>query len=210
MVLDRGRKGAEKLLNPLARKLKKVNPDLLTWISFILAVAASVAILLSSTRLPFLLLAALIMIAASGFLDALDGAVARLNRRSDKKGDFLDHVLDRYSDIGLLLGFTFSIFTTSVVIGMLALVGVFMTSYLGTQAQAVGLKRNYGGALGRADRLVLMLAALLIQYFLSSPVNGVHGATFLSLTTFDWLLTVFAVLGNITAVYRAFASWRQL
>ena len=37
-------------------------------------------------------------------------------------------------------------------IGVFALTGVLMSSYLGTQAQAVGVGRYYGGILGRADR----------------------------------------------------------
>ncbi len=210
MVLDRARTGTGLILDPLATRLKGVSPNLLTLASFVLAVLAAASILFSTVHSAYLLLAALLLIVFSGFLDALDGAVARVTGTSGPRGDFLDHVLDRYSDIALVLGFTFSVFTTSVPIGIMALVGVFMTSYLGTQAQAVGLKRNYGGMLGRADRIVLMLIALIIQFAFISPASGTHGPELLSLTTFDWLLLVFAVLGNITAVYRAVASWKQL
>lgn len=210
MVLDRTRDMAEGLLDPLARKLSRFSPNLITAISFALALIAAFAIFIASVRLSFLLLGAFILVAGSGLLDAIDGAVARLRGSAGPRGDFLDHVLDRYSDIALLIGFTFSVFTTSVPIGVFAIVGVLMTSYLGTQAQAIGLKRNYGGILGRADRLVLMLVALIVQYVLSSPVYGMHGPELFHLTTFDWLLLVFAVLGNITAVYRAVASWKQI
>ncbi len=210
MVLDRARGSTRQLLDPIAEKMRSVSPNSLTVVSFMLAVAAAAAIYLSTVQSAYLLLVAFALILVSGFLDALDGAVARLTGRSGAKGDFLDHVLDRYSDIALILGFTFSVFTTSVTLGVLALVGVLMTSYLGTQAQAVGLRRNYGGLLGRADRIVLMLVALLVQLLLSSPSYGAHGPSLLSLTTFDWLLLVFAVLGNITAAYRFAASWRQL
>ena len=37
----------------------------------------------------------------------------------------------------LILGFTFSFYSAGLALGMFALIGVFMTSYLGTQAQAV-------------------------------------------------------------------------
>lgn len=210
MVLDRAREGAERLLDPLAVSLRNVNPNSITAVSFAAAVAASLSIVFSTPGRSYLLLAAFALVAASGLLDAVDGAVARIRKSSGPRGDFLDHVLDRYSDIALILGFTFSAFTTSVPLGIFALLGVLMTSYLGTQAQAVGLKRNYGGALGRADRIVLMLAALLVAYLLAGAGSTAHGASFLTLTVFDWLLLVFAVLGNITAVYRAVASWRRL
>lgn len=82
----------------------------------------------------------------------------------------LDHTFDRYSDIALITGFAFSLYG-NIYIGILALGGVFMTSYLGTQAQALGLKRNYGGVLGRADRLVLMLVILIIEIIFPFSYN---------------------------------------
>ena len=54
--------------------------------------------------------------------------------------------------------------------------GVLMSSYLGTQAQAVGLKRNYGGILGRADRLVLLMVFGAVEVVVPSPVPGSSGA----------------------------------
>jgi len=59
--------------------------------------------------------------------------------------------------------------------GVFALTGVLMSSYLGTQAQAVGVGRFYGGLLGRADRLVLIMVFGIIGliypvYFLRAHV----------------------------------------
>ena len=68
-------------------------------------------------------------------------------------------LFDRYSDLALITGFALSL-QGDILLGLLALGGVFMASYMGTQAQAVGLKRNYGGVLGRADRLILMIIAI--------------------------------------------------
>jgi CDP-diacylglycerol--glycerol-3-phosphate 3-phosphatidyltransferase/archaetidylinositol phosphate synthase len=50
-------------------------------------------------------------------------------------------------------------------IGVAAVVGTLLTSYLGVQAQAVGVGRYYGGILGRADRLVIIMLASIF-YFL--------------------------------------------
>ncbi len=210
MVLDRAREASERLLSPVAVRMSKWNPNRISWFSFLLALFASLPIVGSSAHTAYLLLGGIIFLAASGILDALDGLVARLSDRSGPKGDFLDHILDRYSDIALILGFTFSFYSGSVALGIFALTGIFMTSYLGTQAQAAGLKRNYGGILGRADRIVYMLVVLLLEYIYGGTHYGVHGATFLFLTPFDWLLLFFGVAGNITAVWRALCSWRQL
>jgi archaetidylinositol phosphate synthase len=86
---------------------------------------------------------------------------------------------------------------------MFALTGVLMSSYLGTQAQAVGLKRNYGGILGRVDRLALLL------------VFGVVEVTFpalllLNLSALGWLLVIFGVFGHVTAIQRFVNNWHEL
>src|SRR3990172_8452213 len=127
-----------------------------------------------------------------------------------KAGDFLDHALDRYADlfiIGGLAGSGFGGFAW----GFYAVTGVFLTSYMGTQAAAVGLKRDYKGVLGRADRLILLtfvplLAAVLVLGGLPSTflLPGGLDAYGLppSVTLIQGLLGTFAVLGHATAVQR--------
>ena len=83
-------------------------------------------------------------------------------------------------------------------IGLLAIVGMLLTSYMGTQAQAVGYKRNYSGLLGRADRLVLLMFAPIIQHILL--IFGYKMIYMFYLL--EWILIYFAVIGNITAVQR--------
>jgi archaetidylinositol phosphate synthase len=77
-----------------------------------------------------------------------------------------------------------------------------MTSYLGTQSQAVGLDRVYGGLLGRADRLALMGFAGLGAAVVSTTLYG--------LTVLGWLLAVFAVVGHFTALQRFVGAFRAL
>ena len=77
-----------------------------------------------------------------------------------------------------------------------------MSSYLGTQAQAVGAGRFYGGVLGRADRLVLLMAGGIIAYFVPAGVYG--------LSILGWALLIFGVLGHFTAVQRFIHVWKEL
>src|SRR2546430_15123943 len=70
------------------------------------------------------------------------------------RGDFLDRVLDRYADVFMLGGVAFNAMYCHLEVGMFALLGVLLTSYMGTQAQAVGQGRAYGGVLGRPDRFL--------------------------------------------------------
>jgi archaetidylinositol phosphate synthase len=75
---------------------------------------------------------------------------------------------------------------------------------MGTQAQAVGHKRDYSGLLGRADRLVLLIVFPIIQHLglgfsLQLPWD---------ITIIELVLVYFAVVGNITAIQRFYITLR--
>jgi phosphatidylglycerophosphate synthase len=95
-------------------------------------------------------------------------------------------------------------------LGLLAVIGVLLTSYMGTQAQAVGAGRDYRGVLGRADRLlILMIAAALQAGFDPNSIRDL-GVEPLRYSILGWAMALFAVLGNVTAIQRAVSTWRQL
>lgn len=206
MVLDSYRQQADRILLPLAQRMSNLNPDALTWASLAAAAAAAPLIFIGG-RFP--LLAAFALILASALLDALDGKIARITSRASLRGDFLDHTIDRYADILILGGVMFSPFCPPL-LGFVALVGVFMTSYMGTQAQAVGLGRLYAGYLGRADRLVILLLAVLLQAILDPTGVLRLGLLPVAFTLLGWAMVIFATLGNATAVFRAVRIWRGL
>src|SRR5205807_1803011 len=131
--------------------------NLLTATSLVFAIVAALAFGFAdpSRRWLFLVGAAAVMLNA--IMDGLDGRLARITNTATKRGDYLDHVVDRYADVAILLGLALSPLG-NLLWGLLAIVGTLLTSYMGTQAQAMGLGRDYGGWLGRADRLVLLIA----------------------------------------------------
>ncbi len=205
MVLDRFRPAADRLLVPVARRMGKVNPNTVSWLALLAAGVAGVAFFLGG--LGFLALA-LVLILLSAYLDALDGKVAKLFGKASARGDFIDHVFDRYADVFLLGGIAFNAGYAPLWVGTLAIVGVLLTSYMGTQAQAVGQGRRYGGVLVRADRLVLLFLGGLIQLVVA-PEGGIGwGISPVVLGPLGWILLLIAVLGNATAIQRAVAIWR--
>ena len=206
MVLDRYRAVADRLLAPVATRLIRVNPDAISWLGLLSAAGAGVSFVLGGGT--FLGLA-LFLLLANAFLDALDGKIAKLAGKAGPRGDFLDHVLDRYADVFILGGVAFSAYC-QLWVGTVALVGVLLTSYMGTQAQAVGLGRHYGGVLGRADRLVILIAALALQAAADPAGRVLLGFGAASFTVLGWALAAIAVLGNLTAVQRAAGIWRRL
>jgi archaetidylinositol phosphate synthase len=208
LVLDSKRRSVDFLLDPIAKRLVRVNAHHLSLLSLAFAAASGLAVFLSPQMWILLPLASLLML-ANGFLDALDGKVARLTGTADKRGDFLDHVIDRYADVLMIGGVAVSAWCNPY-IGMVALVGVLLTSYMGTQAQAVGAGRLYAGLLGRADRIVLLIAAPLLQLAASSMGSGWIGFGPISLSVFEIVMLWFGIVGNLTAVQRAVTTWRSL
>jgi len=191
-------------LVPVASRLIRVNPNLVSWVAFLGAVGAGVAFFLGGAG--FLALA-LGLILVNAYLDALDGKIAKMTGKASVRGDFLDHVLDRYADVFMIGGIAFSAYC-ELRIGTLALLGVLLTSYMGTQAQAVGQGRRYAGLLGRADRLVLLFLGALLQLLVSPAGKVVWGIPPVAFQPLEWFLVLFAVLGNLTAVQRAVSTWR--
>ena len=206
MVLDSYRHVADAFLDPMAKGLANISPNTLSAIAFGAAVLAGLAFYLGGGL--FLGLAFLLVL-ANGLFDALDGKVAKLTGKASARGDFLDHVLDRYADVVILTGIAFGPYCPEW-LGLLAILGVLLTSYMGTQAQAVGLGRQYGGFLGRADRLVLLAVAALLQLAVDPAGARPFGLGSAQFTVLGWLMVLFAVLGNVTAIQRAISTWRRL
>ena len=122
----------------------------------------------------------------------------------------LDHVLDRYADI-IMIGSVAVSAWCSPYIGILAIIGVLLTSYMGTQCQAMGAGRLYSGLLGRADRVVLLTLAPIVQVILMA-ITGSAWITIgdYSITIFGIVMLWFAIIGNLTAVQRAIKIWKML
>lgn len=201
MTLDRFRPLAARVLNPFVDLSIRVGltPNAVSVVAIGLAGSAGLVFALAGDE-PLLYLVGTLLVILNGWFDMLDGAIARRLDTASSAGDLIDHVLDRYADIAVLVGLAAGIERYGI--GLAAVTGVLMTSYLGTQAQAVGLDRVYGGLVGRADRLVLIGVAGALAAF-------VHGRVY-TLSVIGWLLVFFAVVGHLTAMQRFYYSLRAL
>jgi archaetidylinositol phosphate synthase len=206
VTLDQYRSTAKRALDPFVSLSVRLGltPNAVSVVALLLAAAAGVAFgLASGNRL--LYLAGAVLVFCNGVLDLLDGELARELGTDSKAGDLLDHVLDRYADVFLLVGLSAGV--GRYALGLAAVTGVLLTSYLGTQAQAVGLDRVYGGLVGRADRLVIIGLVGAAAAFLSPTVAaGPLGR----LGLVGGLLVFFAVVGHLTAMQRFYYSYREL
>lgn len=206
MVLDTQRKNIDPLLDRFAKLFTCFSPNVLSFISLIFAFLAGMFFYFSSPAMElnnFYLVFAALFVFLNGFFDAIDGKVAKITGKVSAKGDFIDHAFDRFSDVLILGGLVLSPWCREeYVIGLIAVASMLLTSYMGTQSQAVGASRNYSGLLGRADRLVLLMIAPVVQHFLTNYKIVLP----FDLNLLTWILVYFAVVGVITAVQRFFST----
>ena len=159
-MLDRIKKFVRDALRPLARNIVGINPNTLTLLGLLLSIAA--AIFFAKNEV----LAAGSLLLFSGFLDALDGAVARENGRTTQFGGFLDSVCDRFADAAVLIGAMYGGLTAFPLFpgwfpGSLAITGSLMVSYTRARAEAAGAAASVG--IGeRAVRMIILISGAFL------------------------------------------------
>src|SRR5258706_6510791 len=145
-----------------------VNPNFLTFLGLVVNFVAAAMFAIGRFRTGAL------VILFAGFLDMLDGQVARRQNRVTAFGAFYDSTLDRYADMalymGLLVYYSVSGRTPYVVLAAVATAGAGMGSYARARAEAL-IPFCKMGFMERPGRLVV----LIIRGFVDCIWPGVLG-----------------------------------
>jgi CDP-diacylglycerol--glycerol-3-phosphate 3-phosphatidyltransferase len=179
-----------RLGDPLARALLRahVRPNHLTVVGLGVSVVAAAGIAQGRLRVAALLLA------VAGLCDFFDGSLARLTNRVSAFGAFLDSVVDRYSDLIVLLGVVLHYErlddTRGVCLTLVTLVGTIMVSYTKARAQSIGVACEIG-LMERPERLIVLIA----------------GAAFNLLSA---AMVALGILTNLTALQRILYTRRAV
>jgi CDP-diacylglycerol---glycerol-3-phosphate 3-phosphatidyltransferase len=171
---------------------RRVHPDYLTLGALGLSILGGLA-LYAANLTPWLLLLIVPVALGRTALNALDGLVARDSGLARPWGEVLNEFSDRLSDVCLFAGVSVAPGSDSR-LGAAVLVLMLLSSYLGTAAKAAGGRREYGGVMGKADRMIyLSVAALLAALFPALPVFRV----FLVVVGAGLVVTIVQRLGKI-------------
>ena len=158
----------------------RVNPNFLTFIGFGINLLAAYLFAYGYFRWAGL------TIILAGVFDMTDGRVARLEGRVTPFGGFYDSVMDRYSDLCLLVGLVIYYGRINrfqyVSLVAVAMIGSVMVSYTRARAENV-IPSCKVGFLERPERVVLIIIGALSDRM--APVL--------------WLI---AVLSNVTVIHR--------
>lgn len=215
MVLEGYRQRLDLFFDPLSRSLINVNPNIISFSSLLFAVLAGASLALSGRWLPegrwdWALFLALAFTGLNAIADTIDGRVARMAGTESPVGDFLDHTFDRLSDVAILLGVAISPYCNTT-FGFVSVIFVLLSSYMGTQSQAVGAGRNYSGIMGRADRMVLMMFVLPFQFILRAFFDA-SGIMIMgrNIIPMEVLMGILLVGGALTTFTRGYSTFRYL
>jgi phosphatidylglycerophosphate synthase len=144
---------------PLGNRLGAlgIKPNTITTVSLLISCLAAAAYTL---KLPVL---GALGILGSGFVDMLDGAVARATNTATRFGAVYDHVLDRYAEFAILVGIGLGGLVDWVWI-IFALFGMVMASFVRAKAESVGgLKSCTVGVAERQEKLILLLIGSFLE-----------------------------------------------
>ena len=194
------------LLSGLVPILRPIHADWITLAGLLCSIGAA-WLFQSAERLRWPFLAIPLLLLARIALNALDGMVAQASGTARPFGEVLNETTDRLSDVSILLGIALSPLS-SLAWGVAATVAVLLSSYVGILGKAVGAGRQYGGTLGKADRMLYLGLACIVAFFMGNPVLLDTGRA--SIRLFDGLLGAFAALGILTAAQRVAAIHRAL
>lgn len=120
-----------------------------------------------------------LMLLISGFLDVVDGAVARVTGRVSSRGAFLDSSLDRLGEVVVYAGVMIGGHAPPLIV-LLALSFSLLVSYSRARGESLGVRVSGVGVGERAER-VIVLAAFSIAGFV---YLGVTLVLVLALATF--------------------------
>ena len=113
----------------------------------------------------------LLFIFAMGFLDMVDGAVARVTNKITSFGGVFDHTIDRYAEFFIILGITLGNFVDWK-IAFFSLFGMLMASFVRGKAESIGgLKSCTVGIAERQEKLGLIVIGVIGIYFHEQSLN---------------------------------------
>ena len=170
-----------------ALALSRIHPNVLTFLGLVINTVAAFLFAAGSFRW-----AGAVVILA-GLFDMVDGRVARETNRVTRFGGFFDSVLDRYSDLALLMGLLVYYASIDrffyVVLTAIVMTGSVMVSYTRARAENT-IPKCKVGFLERPERVVLLIIGALADRM--APV-----------------LWVIAVLSNLTVIHRMIYTFQE-
>src|SRR5438552_3981571 len=183
-----------------------ISPDAISYLSMLAALIAALFFWKSGKNAWLLIIAPLFCYLRLWF-NMLDGMVARAAGKASLRGEIVNDLPDRISDVIIFAGVAHSGWMNPL-IGYWAAIFALLTAYVGLFGQALGVGRDFRGLMSKPWRMVaLHLGAWLTFHswsFLPS-IQSIGG-----LTIFDWICLIIIAGCGQTMVVRLKRILRSL
>lgn len=173
-----------------------VHPDTISCFSIVAAALAGICFWQAGTH-PWLLLLGPGFCYLRLWCNMLDGMVALASGKASWRGEILNDLPDRISDVLIFAGVAHS-GLAHLASGYWAAIMALLTAYVGMFGQAVGVQREFSGVMSKPWRMVTLHLGAWITLGLIWRLDG--SIRFAGLTTLDWtcLIVVLGCLQTVT------------
>jgi archaetidylinositol phosphate synthase len=138
-----------------------------------------------------------IFLLISGFFDIVDGQVARVSKKTSKKGGFLDSVFDKIAEVAIFLGILIGGYAQPHWI-LVAITLSLLVSYTRARAESLGIKLQGVGIGERAERLLVI------------AIIGIVGGIFQMTEFMEYAIYIVIVISGITLIQRIIVTTKKL
>jgi phosphatidylglycerophosphate synthase len=180
-----------------------IHPDVISYLSILAALIAAICFWKSS-EFPWLLIIGPLFCFLRLWFNMLDGMVAVASGKASARGEILNDLPDRISDVIIFAGVAHSGWMNPFIAYWAAIFAV-LTAYVGLFGQAVGGKREFGGIMSKPWRMVALSLGAWATFICRSCGDGaiIVGR----LTILDWtcLVIIAGCLETIVVRLRSIA-----
>lgn len=173
-----------------------VHPDAISYLSIVASAGAGLC-LWRSGDWPALLIPAAALCYLRLWLNMLDGMVALASGKASRRGEILNELPDRVSDVLIFVGAAHSGWCHPLT-GYWVAIAALLTAYVGMFGQALGGRRQFGGVMSKPWRMVALhagaWATLGLVWF------GGGRIAFAGLTVLDWT-HLLIIAGCVQAIW---------
>ena len=172
-------------LRPALEKVGKglaatgLSPNFCTVVGLAIALASAVVY---GMGMEFGLIIGGILLLVSGFFDMVDGQVARVTGKTSKKGEYLDSMFDKISEVAIFLGILVGGYAEPYLV-LLAITLSLLVSYARAKSDLINIKLQGIGIGERAERLLVI------------AVIGIFGFM-------DYAVVIVVIIAGITLIQR--------
>ena len=180
-------------LRPALEKVGKgfaatgLSPNFWTVVGLIIALASAVVY---GMGMEFGLIIGGILLLVSGFFDMVDGQVARVTGKTSKKGEYLDSMFDKISEVAIFLGILVGGYAEPYLV-LLAITLSLLVSYARAKSDLINIKLQGIGIGERAERLLVIAIIGIIGFM-------------------DYAVIIVVIIAGITLIQRMIYTTKNI